>query len=184
MKQLVRLRKNHFLSLIIKSPRIVPSHKHDMQIVMEFSGETSPERGRAWRLMAITNMVGDLSTPHLVGSLICIKVRQTCIHNIQVNNLRPKREPIWSTMWSMAFILILGCNKFRLWRKGWVAVALSVPTCKSGLTRFSPRVPGWCWGPHMKQGWHCLQLSQIWCNDTTKSAEVINGSTFLAYRHE
>ena len=94
MKQLVRLGKNHFLSPIIKSPHIVPSHKHDMQIVMKFSGETSPKRGRAWRLMAITNMVGDLSTPHLVGNLICIKVRQIRIHTIQINNLRPKRESI------------------------------------------------------------------------------------------
>ena len=65
MKQLVRLEKSKFLSSNHKASHIVPSHKHGMQIAMEFSGETSLERGHTWRLVPITSMLGDQSTAHI-----------------------------------------------------------------------------------------------------------------------
>ena len=174
--------------MIIKPPHIVPSHKHGMQIAMEFSGETSLKRGHTWRLMRITSMLGDQSTPHLVGILIRIKVRQSGNNNIRVNNLRPKRGCIWRSTHGLHFVCTSHHVTHGLYPSPWLQQILpvkegpgsrgpSVPTCKCGLTHFSRRVPRWCWWPHMKQGWHYLQLNQIWCNDTTKSAEVINGST-------
>lgn len=88
------------------------------------------------------------------------------------------------TMWPTSFILVLGCNRFCLWRnlEGPGNRGPYVMTCKRSLTCCSTRVPGWYWCPHMKQGWHYLWFSQIWCNDVTKIVEAINGSTHAKYK--